>query len=74
MLLQKIANDAFLGEDEIIAFVHEACAGLDLDGKRVLFIIPDSTRSMPMPLMFRALFDALFDAFGCRQRLTLTQR
>ena len=30
----------------------------DLDGKRVLVIIPDGTRSMPMPLMF-----SLFDEF-----------
>jgi lactate racemase len=36
--------------------------GLDearLDGKRVLAIIPDSTRTMPMPLMFRLLTDRL---------------
>ena len=32
---------------------------MPVEGKRVLFIIPDHTRSMPMPLMFRALFDAL---------------
>jgi len=61
MLIQKIAKDAFLGEDEITAVVHEACATMAVDGKRVLFIIPDSTRSMPMPLMFRALFDALHE-------------
>ena len=30
----------------------------DLDGKRVLIIIPDGTRSMPMPLMFN-LFEEL---------------
>lgn len=59
MLLKKIADTAFLTEDEITTFVNEACASLAIDGKRVLFIIPDSTRSMPMPLMFRALFGAL---------------
>src|SRR5690606_38491834 len=35
-------------------FRHEA-----IDGKRLLFIIPDSTRSMPMPEMFRVLHAAL---------------
>lgn len=59
MLIQKIAENGFLNEDEIRATVTEACASMDVDGKRVLFIIPDSTRSMPLPLLFRVLFDAL---------------
>ena len=32
--------------------MQEALGTLALDGKRVLILIPDSTRSMPMPLMF----------------------
>lgn len=48
-----------LSESDVFAFVGEACASMPLDGKRVLFIIPDQTRSMPMPLMFRALFTAV---------------
>ena len=59
MLIQKIAENGFLNEDEIRATVTEACASMEVDGKRVLFIIPDSTRSMPLPLLFRVLFDAL---------------
>jgi nickel-dependent lactate racemase len=59
MLIQNIAENGFLNEDEIRATVTEACASMEVDNKRVLFIIPDSTRSMPLPLLFRALFDAL---------------
>ena len=58
-VLEKIAKQGYLGADELRAFVAEACGTMDLDGKSVLFIIPDQTRSMPMPLVFRALYDAV---------------
>ena len=58
-VLEKIAEEGYLSADEIRAFVAEACGTLALDGKSVLFIIPDQTRSMPMPLVFRALHDAV---------------
>jgi len=50
--------DRVLTEDEIRSIVRESLDTLSLDGKRVLVIIPDGTRSMPMPLMF-----SLFDEF-----------
>jgi nickel-dependent lactate racemase len=59
MVMQRVSDTAYLTEEELTSFVHEACATMPVDGKRVLFIVPDHTRSMPMPLMFRALFDAL---------------
>lgn len=58
-VLEKIAEQGYLRADEIRAFVAEACGTLSLDGRSVLFIIPDQTRSMPMPLVFRALHDAV---------------
>jgi lactate racemase len=59
MLIQKIASDNFLSDDDIRAVVADSCASLAVDEKRVLFIIPDSTRSMPLPLLFRSLHDNL---------------
>ena len=32
---------------------------LPLDGKRVLVIIPDGTRTAPIPLMFRLLYEQI---------------
>lgn len=58
-VLEKIAERGALSADEIRAFIADACATMALDGKSVLFIIPDQTRSMPMPLVFRALHDAV---------------
>jgi nickel-dependent lactate racemase len=43
----------FLTVTEIQNLAAEAFAKIDLDDKRVLIIIPDSTRTAPIPLMFR---------------------
>jgi lactate racemase len=52
-------TDRFLGEDETLAIVAAGLGRLGLDGKRVIVIIPDSTRSGPVPLLFRGLTDIL---------------
>ena len=55
MLLSKSVANSVLSHDEIRQLVAQAAAKLKVDGKRVLTIIPDGTRSMPMPLMFKLL-------------------
>ena len=52
-------TDRFITEDEIRDVVVRGLDEAKLAGKRVLAIIPDSTRTMPMPLMFRLLTDRL---------------
>jgi lactate racemase len=44
-----------LSRDEVQQLVAESAASLAISGKRVLVIIPDGTRTMPMPLMFEIL-------------------
>lgn len=39
--------------------IAQACDTLQVDYKRVLVIIPDGTRSAPIPLMFRLLYEQL---------------
>ena len=51
-------TDGYLTDDETRAIVRDALASLPVDGKRVLFIIPDGTRTMPMPMLF-GLFQEL---------------
>lgn len=58
-MLQLVQENKPLSTEQLAAFVSRAFEGEPVDGIRVLFIIPDSTRSMPMPAMFRALYDAL---------------
>ena len=49
----------FLSPDEVSATAREGLAQLPLDGKRVLVLIPDGTRTMPMPLLFDVLEQAV---------------
>ena len=51
-----------LTETEIRSLLTEALAQANLSGKRVLIIVPDSTRTAPIPLMFRLFFEILGDS------------
>jgi nickel-dependent lactate racemase len=44
--------EGFLAIEDITAIVREGLGNLVVDGRRVLVLIPDGTRTMPMPLMF----------------------
>jgi len=48
-----------LSEDEIRGLLAGAIDSWDLTGRRVLFVIPDGTRTAPLPLMFRLLHEQL---------------
>ncbi|HEV7373148.1 MAG TPA: lactate racemase domain-containing protein [Pyrinomonadaceae bacterium] len=52
-------EDRFLAETEIRELMSEALARLQLNDQRVLIIIPDRTRTAPIPQMFRLFFDLL---------------
>lgn len=54
-------NDRLLSEEELAGTVRPALAGWKLDGKRLLVIIPDATRSGPIPLMFRLICEGLLE-------------
>lgn len=48
-----------LSEGAVRALLEEAFAGQPVDGERVLVVIPDGTRTAPIPLMFRLLYKVL---------------
>src|SRR3954469_15436647 len=50
-----------LSEADVERVLAEALGALPLDGKRLLVIIPDGTRTAPIPLMFRLLYQRLGD-------------
>jgi nickel-dependent lactate racemase len=54
-------TDRFLTADETREIVRAGLASLALAGKRVLFIIPDGTRTMPMPQLFGLFQEMLGD-------------
>ncbi len=54
------AQDHLLHEQEIIETLHKGLAGW-FSGQKVLVLIPDHTRSLPLPFLFRALVEILSD-------------
>jgi nickel-dependent lactate racemase len=52
-------SDRFLTELEAREILNQAFADRDLDGQRVLVIIPDGTRTAPIPMFFRLLYGIL---------------
>ncbi|MEO2097945.1 MAG: lactate racemase domain-containing protein, partial [Brachybacterium sp.] len=48
-----------LTDEQISGFVTEQLADQDLDGKSVCLIIPDGTRSVPLPKVLPTIHDAL---------------
>ncbi len=51
--------DRDLSPADVRRIVSEGLTSLPLDGKRLLVIIPDATRTMPMPMMWEAIEDAV---------------
>ena len=52
-------TDRFLEETEIQHIAADFLCPLGTQGKRVLLIVPDSTRTAPVGLMFRTVFDLI---------------
>lgn len=48
-----------LAEDRVREFVADQLAAEDLDGRSVCLVVPDATRSCPLPLLLRAVHGAL---------------
>ena len=52
-------NNGTLSDEQVCELVHQALADLKFDGQRILVLIPDSTRTAPIPQMFRLLYQEL---------------
>src|SRR3954452_2948019 len=52
-------SHGILTEEEIRAFVREQLATVDLDGRSVCVLVPDGTRSIPLPLLLDEVHAAL---------------
>ena len=54
-------NNRYLTEDEAREIVRRAFDETKVDGKKVLVIIPDHTRTAPIDLMFRLIYESVAD-------------
>jgi nickel-dependent lactate racemase len=61
MVIGKGSSDRALSESEVREMMTSALSQARLDEKRVLIIIPDSTRTAPIPMMFRLFHELLGD-------------
>jgi nickel-dependent lactate racemase len=59
MVLGTGSTTETLTPDTVQRLIAQAGEALPLDGKRVLVIIPDGTRTAPIPLLFRLLYQEL---------------
>src|SRR5262245_60609851 len=59
MVIGQGFEDRYLSDLEVRDLVSSSLSQADLVGKRVLIIIPDSTRTAPIPQMFRLFFEFL---------------
>ncbi len=53
------ATDRRLSADEVRDVLEKAFAGIRVDGRKVLVLLPDATRHAPIPMLFRLLNDLL---------------
>jgi lactate racemase len=59
MIEQKGSVEQVLNSDDIEQVLARSFERMDLDRKRVLVIIPDGTRTAPIPLLFRLLYQSI---------------
>jgi nickel-dependent lactate racemase len=59
MVIGKGSEKGFLSETEVREVAREALADRDFRDKRVLVIVPDHTRTAPLPMFFRLLHEMI---------------
>ena len=59
MTIGKGYPDSTLSEEELRQIVAASVKDMEINDKRVLIVIPDGTRTMPMALMFELLQEAI---------------
>jgi nickel-dependent lactate racemase len=64
MIVGKGSTTETLTVEDVRQLIAQACDQLPLDGKRVLVIIPDATRTAPIALFFRLLYEQLGQHVG----------
>ena len=59
MLNDNIQRENYLSNEEINSFLEAHLLALGLQGERILVLVPDNTRTMPIPQVFKVVTDTL---------------
>jgi nickel-dependent lactate racemase len=52
-------DDGALTEEAVVQFLQQALQALDVEGRRLLVLVPDATRTMPLPMVYKTLTETL---------------
>ena len=55
----SIQSENYLSKEQVFSFIRTQLKALDLTGQRVLVLVPDKTRTMPVPQVFEILREVL---------------
>ena len=58
---RDIIGEPYLSAETVVRFIETQLKGLDLQGQKVLVLVPDATRTMPVPLVFETVTRTLGD-------------
>src|SRR3954471_12020911 len=53
------ADGAAVPEAQVRELIAQACPAKDYRGKKVLLIVPDATRTCPLGMLFKGIFDQI---------------
>ena len=58
-LSQSGPPGSYLSNDQVLEMIREACPASEFRGKKVLLIVPDGTRTCPLGMLFKGIFDQI---------------
>src|SRR5271165_5951721 len=65
MSFQTIARTSpagsYLTNEQVLEVINEACPIPEFRGKKVLLIVPDATRTCPLGMLFKGIFERIGD-------------
>jgi nickel-dependent lactate racemase len=58
-LSQSAPPGSYLSNEQVLEMIREACPASEFRGKKVLLIVPDGTRTCPLGMLFKGIFDQI---------------
>jgi lactate racemase len=52
-------SGSYLSSEQVLEMIREACPASEYRGKKVLLIVPDGTRTCPLGMLFKGIFDQI---------------
>jgi nickel-dependent lactate racemase len=52
-------SGSYLTTEQVLELIREACPASEYHGKKVLLIVPDGTRTCPLGMLFKGIFDQI---------------